>query len=110
MIIYKVFCKNYQLKQGELIGALAERRRGLRGKTRLESGLKWARLLFGQMGRDRQTIFVVPEEVNLKDNIMMPVEKIIFNEQELFWITKGQDQELRRKDGEVHHTIFSRQG
>ena len=107
MIIYKVFCKNYQLKQGELIGALAERRKGLRGKTRLESGLKWARLLFGQMGRDRQAIFVVPEEVNLKDNIKMPVEKIIFTEQELFWITKGQDQELRRKDGEVRHTIFS---
>ena len=88
MIIYKVFCKNYQLKQGELIGALAERRKGLRGKTRLESGLKWARLLFGQMGRDRQAIFVVPEEVNLKDNIMMPAEKIMLTRQELHWMVE----------------------
>ena len=88
MIIYKVFCKNYELKQGELIGALAERRKGLRGKTRLESGLKWARLLFGQMGRDRQAIFVVPEEVNLKDNIMMPAEKIMLTRQELHWMVE----------------------
>jgi len=88
MIIYKVFCKNYQLKQVELIGALAERRKGLRGKTRLESGLKWARLLFGQMGRDRQAIFVVPEEVNLKDNIKIPVEKILLTRQELHWMVE----------------------
>jgi hypothetical protein len=86
MIIYKVFCKNYELKKGELMGALAERRKGLRGKTRVESGLKWAKLVFGQMGRDKQAIFVIPYEVNLKDNIIMPVEKIIFTKQELFWM------------------------
>jgi hypothetical protein len=27
MIVYKVLCKNYKLKQGELMGALVERRK-----------------------------------------------------------------------------------
>jgi hypothetical protein len=68
MIIYKVFCKNYERKQGELMGTLAERRKGLRGKTRVESGLKWAKLVFGRMGKDTQAIFVIPNEVTLHDN------------------------------------------
>jgi len=89
MIIYKVFCKNYELKQGELIGALAERRKGLRGKTRVECGLRWAKLVFGQMGKDKQAIFVVPYELTLKDNIIMPVEKTVFTKQELSWMMKG---------------------
>jgi hypothetical protein len=56
MVIYKVFCKNYELKQGELMGVLKERRKCLRGKTRVESGLKWAKLVFGQMVGDKQAI------------------------------------------------------
>ncbi len=107
MIIYKVFCKNYELKQGELMGALAERRKGLRGKTRVESGLKWAKLVFGQMGRDKQAIFVIPHEVNLKDNITMPVERMVFTKEEFFWMMRGLDQKLRRERGDAHHTIFS---
>ena len=75
MIVYKVLCKNYELKQDQLMGALAERRKDLRGKSRVESGLKWARLVFGQMVRDKQSIFVVPHELNLKDNAITPVEK-----------------------------------
>jgi hypothetical protein len=62
MIIYKVLLKDYGLQQGELLGAMAERRKDLRGKSKLESGLKWARLVFGQMARDKQAIFVVPQE------------------------------------------------
>ena len=89
MIIYKVFCKNYELKQGELMGTLAERRKGSRGKTRVESGLRWAKLVFGQMGKDKQAIFVVPYELTLKDNIIMPVEKTVFTKQELSWMMKG---------------------
>jgi len=107
MVIYKVFCKNYDLKQGELMGVLAERRKGLRGKTRVESGLKWAKLVFGQMVRDKQAIFVVPYEVNLKDNITMLVEKVVFTRQEFFGMMRGVDQELRRIGGEVHNTIIS---
>ena len=63
MIIYKVLCKNYELKQDELMGALPERRKNLRGKSRAESGLKWAKLVFGQMVRDKQAIFVIPHEL-----------------------------------------------
>ena len=107
MIIYKVFCKNYELKQGELMGALAERRKGLRGKTRVESGLKWAKLVFGQMVRDKQAIFVIPYELSLRDKTIMPVEKMVFTKQEFLWMMRGLDQGLRRKGGEVHNTIFS---
>jgi hypothetical protein len=107
MIVYKVLCKNYKLKQGELIGALVERRKDLRGKSRVESGLKWARSVFGQMVRDKQTIFVIPHELNLEDNTIMPLEKVVFSKEEIFGMTMGLDQELKRKGGEVHNTIFS---
>ena len=83
MIVYKVLCKNYELKQGQLMGALAERRRDLRGKSRVESGLKWAKLVFGQMVRDRQAIFVIPHELNLEENTITPVEKMEFNKESL---------------------------
>ena len=89
MIVYKVLSKNYELKQGQLIGALAERRKDLRGKSRVESGLKWARLVFGQMVRDKQTIFVIPYELNFKDNIINPVEKMAFSKEESFRMPRG---------------------
>ena len=82
MIVYKVLCKNYELKQDQLVGALAERRKDLRGKSRVESGLKWARLVFGQMVRDKQAIFVIPHELNLKDNTITPVERTVFSKGE----------------------------
>ena len=89
MITYKVLYKNYELKQGQLMGALAERRKDLRGKSRVESGLKWARLVFGQMVRDKQAIFVIPYELNLKDNTITPVEKMVFSKDESFWMLRG---------------------
>jgi hypothetical protein len=89
MIIYKVLCKNYDLKQDQLMGALAERRKDLRGKSRVESGSKWAKLVFGQMVRDKQSMFVIPYEVNLKDNTITPVEKMVFSKEETFWMLRG---------------------
>ncbi|MGD0915280.1 MAG: hypothetical protein ABSB22_02375 [Thermodesulfobacteriota bacterium] len=68
MTIYKVFYKDHALEKGELIGALAERRKDLRGKNIVESGLKWARLAFGHMVKDEHAIFVVPDELNLKND------------------------------------------
>jgi len=62
--------------------------------------------VFGQIGRDKQAIFVIPDEVNLKDNIIMPAEKMVSTRQELFWMMRRLDQELRRKSGEVHNTTF----
>jgi hypothetical protein len=65
MIIYKVFYKNYELKKTELMGELIERRKDLRGKSPLESGLRWAKLTFGEMVKDRHAIFVVPDGLHL---------------------------------------------
>jgi len=61
-IVYKVLYKNYELKKGELIGELVERRTDLRGKSPLESGLDWAKSMFGQTVKHKHAIFVVPYE------------------------------------------------
>ena len=82
-IVYKVFYKNYDLKKGEFIGALAERRKDLRGKTKVETGLRWARLTFSQLIKDKHAIFVVPEELNLGIGTICPVAKAVFNKEEL---------------------------
>jgi hypothetical protein len=66
VITYKVLYKNYKLKKGELMGVLVERRKDLRGKSLLESGLRWAKSMFGQEVGDKHAIFVVPHESNLK--------------------------------------------
>lgn len=67
MIMYKVFCKGEEFQQDDLIGVLAERRKDLRGKTQFESGLKWARFFFAGLIKDRQAIFVVPNEFEVRE-------------------------------------------
>jgi hypothetical protein len=67
MIVYKVFCKQGDLKTDDLIGVLAERRRDLRGETHSESGLRWARSFFNDMIKDRQAISVVPNEFEIRE-------------------------------------------
>ena len=62
-ITYKVLYKNPKLKKGDLMGVLAERRKDLRGKSQLESGLNWAKSMFGQTVENKQKIFVVPDEL-----------------------------------------------
>jgi hypothetical protein len=66
-ITYKVLHKNYKLKKGDLMGVLVERRKDLRGKSRLDSGLSWAKSMFGQSVEDKHAIFVVPKELNEED-------------------------------------------
>jgi hypothetical protein len=66
MIVYKVFCKDSELKKENLIRVLAERRNDLRGKTRFESGLRWARFFFAGLVKNRQGIFVVPKELDIR--------------------------------------------
>ncbi len=107
MIIYKIFYKNYDLRKGDLIGALIERRKTLRGKSRVESGLRWARLTFGQMVKDRHAIFVVPHESNLKNNPIAPVKNVIFTKEEFWRMMKGVGQEIESKGDEVHNTSSS---
>jgi hypothetical protein len=66
MITYKVLYKNFKLKKGDLMGILVERRKDLRGKSLLESGLSWAKSMFGQTVENKHAIFVVPHELNVK--------------------------------------------
>jgi len=68
MIIYKVFWMDYDLKKGELLGVLTERRNDLRRKTRLESATRWAKMVFGQLVRDKHAIFVAPDELKFRKN------------------------------------------
>ena len=89
MIIYKVLYKNYKLRNGELMGILIERRKNLRGRSLFESGLKWARSMFGQLVGDQQAIFVIPIEVTLSDRSVVPVEKIVFTGEEFFRTMTG---------------------
>ena len=63
MIVYKVFYKDCYRKKIVLLGTLMERRKGLRGMSQLESGLKWAKFAFGDKVNDIKRIIVVPKEV-----------------------------------------------
>ena len=63
MIVYKVFLKNYDLKKGNLIGVLTERRKDLRGSTPTESGLRWAKSVYSNVVKNKSDLFVVTKEV-----------------------------------------------
>jgi len=88
MVVYKVFCKNFELKTGEFVGMLIERRKDLRGKTQLESGTRWAKVAFGCMVKDEKTIFVVPHELKLGIHTKSLIEKGIFTKEEILGMGK----------------------
>jgi hypothetical protein len=88
MITYKVFCKNYELKKGDLIGLLVERRSDLRGLSRVESGLKWAKSVFGHKVKDIKSIIVVPGELKLRSDAQWLADKGVFTREELLGISK----------------------
>ncbi len=96
MVVYKVFYKNYELKKGELMGFLVERRKTLRGRSQLESGLRWARLTFGRTVRDERAIFVVPDELRPGGDTEQILEKGIFTRLDLLGMVKPLDQELKK--------------
>lgn len=95
--MYKVFYKNYELKKGELMGMLIERRKDLRGMKKVESGLRWAKLTFGQMVKDKEAMFVVPNELKLETDTKWLMEKGVFNKEELYEMIKLVEQEMKRK-------------
>ncbi len=97
MLVYKVFYKNYELKKGEFVGMLVERRKSLRGKTQLESGLRWARLIFGRRVKDERAIFVVPDELKAGGDTEWIMEKGVFTRWELLGMVKPIDQEMKVK-------------
>jgi hypothetical protein len=95
MVVYKVFYKNFELKKGEFVGMLIERRKDMRGKTQLESAMIWAKLAFGGMVEDEKTIFVVPKELKLGINAQSIIEKGIFTKEEILGMGKPVEQELK---------------
>jgi hypothetical protein len=95
MVVYKVFYKNFELKKGEFVGMLIERRKDLRGKMQLESGMRWAKVAFGRMVKDEKTIFVVPNELKLEIHTKSIIEKGIFTKEEILGMGKVVDQELK---------------
>jgi uncharacterized protein YqgQ len=97
MLIYKVFYKNYVLKKGEFLGVLLERRTDMRGKSQIESGLKWAKLTFGRLVKDREAIFVVPNELKVEDETKWLLEKGILNKEEYLEMMNIVDQEMKSK-------------
>jgi general secretion pathway protein A len=83
MIIYKVLCRNYELKQGQWIGALAERRKDLRGRNQLQAGLTWAKLTFARSAKDEESIFIVPKELQAGAATRVLMKRTIFYKDEL---------------------------
>ena len=96
MTVYKVFYKNFKLKKGEFMGMLIERRKDLRGKTQIESGLSWAKRAFGRMVKDEKTIFVVPNELKLGIQTKWMLEKGVFTKEEILGLSKLVDQGVKR--------------
>jgi uncharacterized protein YqgQ len=97
MVVYVVFCKDFEHRKGELMGMLVERRNDMRGKTQWESGLKWARLAFGHLVKDKKDIFVFPKEMEINDDKGLLVEKGIFNKEEYLKIMNMIDREMKKE-------------
>jgi len=83
MIVYKVFSKDYEHEKVTLLGMLAERRGDLRGKTRLEAGLTWARLTFGGSAKNKESILIVPKELEAGHATRVLMKRTIFYKDEL---------------------------
>jgi hypothetical protein len=97
MIVYVVFCKDYDHRKGELMGMLVERRKDTRGETQWESGVKWAREAFGHLVKDKKDIFVFPKEMDINDDKGLLVEKGIYSKEEFLEVMKTIDQEMERE-------------
>src|SRR5512139_1244405 len=96
MLVYVVFCKDYEHRRGDLMGMLVERRKDLRGQTQWESGTKWARQAFGHLVKDKKDIFVYPKEVRIDDDKGFLVEKGKFSKEEFQEVMKTIDKEMGR--------------
>jgi general secretion pathway protein A len=83
MIVYQVFSKDYEREKVTRLGMLVERRGDLRGKTRLEAGLTWARLTFGGSAKDKESILIVPKELEAGHATRVLMKRTIFYKDEL---------------------------
>lgn len=98
MVVYVVFCKDFEHRKGELMGMLVERRKDMRGQTQWDSGVKWARLAFGHLVKDKKDIFVFPKEMEINDDKVLLVEKGILGKEEYLKIMNTINREMKRKE------------
>jgi hypothetical protein len=70
----------------------------MRGHTRWESGVKWARLAFGHLVKDKKDIFVFPKEMEINDDKVLLVEKGILGREEYLKIMNTINREMKRKE------------
>jgi|SRR4030042_2122155 hypothetical protein len=96
MIVYVVFCKDFEHKKGEIVGMLIERRKDMRGQTKWESGTKWARQAFGHLVKDKKDLFVFPKEMEINDGRLL-VEKGTFTKEEYLELEKKISQEMKSR-------------
>ncbi|OGP69263.1 MAG: hypothetical protein A2169_13640 [Deltaproteobacteria bacterium RBG_13_47_9] len=96
MTIYEVFYKNYGRERAEIMGVLIERRKDTRGMTQVASGLRWARMAFAHLVKDKQSIFAVPRELDLGTDATAFAEKAIFSKDEFARMIKSVEQEREK--------------
>ncbi len=97
MTVYKVFCKNYDLKKAELIGMMIERGKDLREKTAVESGLRWTKLAYRHRVKDQKAILVIPDELKVRSDTQWLMGKGILTQEELRWVVQLIEQARKRK-------------
>ncbi len=95
MTVYVVFRKDYEHRKGELMGILVERRKNMRGETPMKSGLRWARLAFGHLVKDKKDIFVFPKEMKISEEKRLLVDKGVLTKEEFFAIVGVIDREMK---------------
>ena len=108
MIIYKVYRKDYQFREKNMLGVLAERRKDLRGESELESGLRWAQMTFGRSVKDKKLIFVVPKELETGNSTKRFMKKGIFSKLEFLSMINSYPfmrEKLTWRDGTVGKEI-----
>jgi len=69
----------------------------LRGMKQVESGLRWAKLTFGRIVKDKKEIFIVPYELNLESETKWLVEKGVFTKEEFWELIKVMEKKINRK-------------
>ena len=98
MIVYVVFCKDYEHLKGELMGMLVERMKDTRGETQWWSGAKWARQAFGHLVKDKKDIYVFPKELEMtNDDERLLVDKGVFTKEEFLEVQTRIGQEMKRE-------------
>jgi hypothetical protein len=59
--------------------------------------LRWARLAFGHLVKDKKDIFVFPKEMKIGEEKNLLVEKGLFTKEEFLEVMKTIDQDMKLK-------------